>query len=98
MEARVLRSVRFWLGLGISLIFIFLLFKAADPAKIGSALKGANYWWLLPAVVIYIASLWVRAIRYRYLVKDLRDLSTWKLFPVLCIAFMANNLIPARAG
>jgi len=94
----LLRSVRFWLGLLVSVIFVALLFRAADPAKVAAALRGANYWWFLPALPIYLVSLWVRALRYRFLVRDLDDLSAWQLFPVLCIAFMANNLVPARAG
>jgi len=98
MEARVLRSVRFWLGIGISLFFIALLLRQADLGKIVDALRGANYVWFLPAVVIYLASIWVRAIRYRYLVRDLAKVSTAQLFPIMCIAFMANNLVPARAG
>ncbi|MHB8577126.1 MAG: lysylphosphatidylglycerol synthase transmembrane domain-containing protein [Dehalococcoidia bacterium] len=94
----MLRSVRFWLGLGVSLVFIALFFRQADFGNVVDALRGANYWWFLPAVCLYLASLWVRALRYHFLVKDLGDIPTRKLFPVLCIAFMANNLVPARAG
>ncbi|HLZ71171.1 MAG TPA: lysylphosphatidylglycerol synthase transmembrane domain-containing protein [Dehalococcoidia bacterium] len=94
----MLRSVRFWLGLAISAAFIGLLFWRTPTGDIVRALKGANYWWFLPALALYLASIWVRSFRYRFLVRDLAELSANQLFPVLCIAFMANNLLPARAG
>ncbi len=94
----MLRSVRFWVGLAISAAFVGLLFWRTPTGDILDALKGANYWWFLPALVLYLASIWVRSFRYRFLLRDLADLSPNQLFPVLCIAFMANNLLPARAG
>jgi uncharacterized protein (TIRG00374 family) len=94
----VLRSLRVWVGLVVSLCFIALFLFRSDPGKMVDALRGADYAWFAPAIVLYLVSVWVRSVRYRFLVKDLADLSSWKLFPVLCIAFMANNLLPARAG
>lgn len=95
----MLRSLRFWLGLLISLLFVGLLLRVAHPDKILDALRGADYLWLLPATGLYLASLWVRSLRYRYLVRDLvSDTSATRLYPIICVAFMANNLLPARAG
>lgn len=94
----MLRSRRFWIGLLGSATFLGLLFYKADPAKVIEALHGANYWWLAPAVGVYFASVWVRAIRYRYIVRSVRTLAPAALFPVLIIGYMANNLLPARAG
>ncbi len=94
----MLRSIRFWLGLAVSAAFIALLFWRTPTGDIVRSLKGANYWWFLPALGLYLASIWVRSFRYRFLVRDLADLTPNQLFPVLCIAFMANNLLPARAG
>jgi uncharacterized protein (TIRG00374 family) len=94
----VLRSRRFWIGLGFSGAFIALFFARTDPSKFLDALRGADYWWFLPAVVLYMVSLWIRSLRYSFLVRDIARLSARQLFPVLCIAFMANNILPARAG
>ena len=98
MEAPVLRSVRLWIGLAVSLLFVVLLFRSAHPDKILDALRGANYAWLIPASLLYLVSLSVRSLRYRYLVRDLADVPATRLYPIICIAFMANNLLPARAG
>ena len=94
----MLRSWRFWVGLAISAVFIVLAFHSTNFGSVGSALSRANYVWLLPAVAVYLASLYVRAIRYRALVRRLVDTTAPQMFAVLCIAFMANNVVPARAG
>lgn len=93
------RRLRVVIGLAISLLFIALLLWRADPRKIGEALIGANYIWLIPAVLIFFVELWVRAIRYQHIVKTLRPAATASsLFPILVIGNMANNLLPLRIG
>jgi glycosyltransferase 2 family protein len=97
-EGRVLRSWRFWAGVAISVAFIVLAFHSTNLSAVGSALEKADYRWLAPALVIYVASLYVRAIRYRALVRRLTEATVNQMFAVLCIGFMANNIVPARAG
>ena len=94
----MLRSARVWLGLLISAVFIGLLLFRTDPARIWDALRGANYWWIAPAVGVYFASVWVRAVRYRFIVRTVKDIPPAELFPVLVVGYMANNLLPARIG
>lgn len=94
----MLRSGRVWIGMAVSAVFIALLFFRTDPSKMVEALRGANYWWVAPAVLVYVLSVWVRAVRYRYIVRSVRDIPSAALFPILIIGYMANNLLPARAG
>lgn len=94
----MLRSWRFWVGAAISLVFIVLAFHSTNLGAMGSALGKADYRWLLPGLVVYVASIYVRSIRYGALVRRLVDAPAHQLFGVLCIAFMANNIVPARAG
>lgn len=93
-----MRRVRVWLGLGVSVFFLGLLLWRADPRKIVEALAGANYIWLIPAVLIFFVELWVRAVRYRYIVRSLKPISASSLFPILVVGNMANNLLPLRIG
>lgn len=92
------RRFRVVIGLAISLLFIALLLWRADPRKIADALLGANYVWLIPAVLIFFVELWVRAVRYQHIVKTLRPATASGLFPILVIGNMANNLLPLRIG
>ena len=94
----MLRRFRVWLGLGISAVFLGLLLWRAHPARIADALAQANYIWLVPAVLVFFAELWVRAVRYEHIVKTLRPASATSLFPILVIGNMANNLLPLRIG
>lgn len=93
-----MRRARVWLGLAISVLFFGLLLWRADPRAIWTALSGANYVWLLPALAIFYIELWVRALRYEHIVRSLRPVSARALFPILVIGNMANNLLPLRMG
>jgi uncharacterized protein (TIRG00374 family) len=94
----VLKRLRIGIGLVVSILFLGLLFRLADPRKILDALAGANYVWLIPAVLIFFLELWVRAVRYEHIVKTLRPATASGLFPILVIGNMANNLLPLRIG
>jgi uncharacterized protein (TIRG00374 family) len=97
-EGRVLKRGRVWIGFAVSLVFIGLLFLKTDVSMVVDALRSANWWWLAPAVGLYFVSVWVRALRYRYIVRSVKPIPTNALFPILIIGYMANNLLPARAG
>ncbi len=94
----MLRSGRVWIGFGVSAVFIALLFLRTDLSSVLDALRSANYWWLIPAVALYVGSVWVRALRYKYIVRTVRPVTTTEMFPILVVGYMANNLLPARAG
>lgn len=94
----MLKSVRFWIGFGVSAVCIFLLLQQADPRKVYEEFTHANYFWLIPAVSVYFAAVWVRAIRYEHIVRTLRPVRAALLFPLLVIGYMANNLLPFRMG
>ena len=42
---------KLWIGIGISLFFLFLLFRKIDFAKLLTAFKEMDYRYLLPAVL-----------------------------------------------
>ncbi|MCJ7735297.1 MAG: flippase-like domain-containing protein, partial [Anaerolineales bacterium] len=41
---------------------------------------------------------WVRAWRWHYLLRPVKSVSTKKMFPMVAIGYMGNNIYPARAG
>lgn len=91
-------KLKFWLGLVVSLIFLYLAFQGQDFGKIGKALGEANYWWLLPALGAYFAGVWVRAVRWHFLLGPIKKVSINRLFPVVVIGYMANDVLPVRMG
>ncbi|NWJ98796.1 MAG: flippase-like domain-containing protein [Chloroflexi bacterium] len=91
-------KLKFWLGLLVSLLFLYLAFQGQDFGKIGQALSEANYWWLLPALGAYFLGVWIRAVRWHYLLGPLKKVPVKRLFPVVVIGYMANDVLPVRMG
>ena len=89
---------KFWLGLVIGLIFLVLAFKDQDFGQIAKTLVAANYWWLIPALAVYFVGVGLRAVRWRYLLNPMQKISSLRLFPVVVIGYMANNVLPVRMG
>ena len=93
-----LKDWRFWLGLAVSAAFLGILALQVDPGEIRDSLAEANYIYLAPAIAVYFAGLYLRAYRWRYLLAPIGQFSVARLYPVVVIAYMANNVLPARLG
>jgi len=89
---------QFWVGVAISLFFLYLALRGLGIKDLGESLQQANYWWLLPGVSVYFLGVWIRAWRWHYLLKPVKNFSTRELFPIVTIGYMGNNIYPARAG
>jgi uncharacterized protein (TIRG00374 family) len=89
---------QFWLGVVISLIFLYWMMHKLDWRDFWTAIKTAKYAWLLPGVVVYFIGVWVRAWRWHYLLRPVKSISTRAMFPIVAIGYMGNNVYPARAG
>jgi uncharacterized protein (TIRG00374 family) len=63
-----------------------------------AALANANYLYLIPAIGVYFVSLYVRAFRWRYLLRPFAETRTNRLYPVIMVGYMANNILPMRLG
>jgi len=89
---------QFWLGLAISALFLALVLRGLDLGAFWAEVRAANYWWLLPGVAIYFLAVGARAWRWHYLLRPLKVVPTKKMFPIVAIGYMGNNIYPARAG
>ena len=89
---------RFGVGLAVSLAFLLLLFYRVDLGEVGEQLRGANYLYLVPAVVLYFVAVFFRTLRWRYLLDPMRSFAMSRLYPVVVVGYMANNLMPVRLG
>ncbi len=89
---------KFAIGMLVSLIFLYLAFRKVDYTQLWQALKGANYWFIIPNVILTIFSMWMRAFRWKYMVNPIKKVGLGRLFSSVMIGFMANNVLPARLG
>ena len=62
------------------------------------SLRTAHYLWILPGVAVYFFGVWARTWRWHYMLRSVKSVSLPRLFPVVCIGYMGNNIYPARAG
>ena len=84
--------------MGISAVLLLVLIYQIDAGEIKDALVNANYAYLAPSIVLYFIAVFFRTVRWRYLLSPLRQFPVRRLYPVVVIGYMANNLLPVRLG
>jgi hypothetical protein len=87
-----------WLGLAISVIFLFLVFRNIQWMGLAAALGTVNWAILLLAGTLYALSLAVRGLCWQALLAPLGPVTAGEAFVYANIGYMANNLLPLRAG
>jgi hypothetical protein len=95
---KMVKKKRFWIGIIVTLVCLYFVFRGLDIAKIYEILKKINIWMLLATVAVYLFGYYLRAIRWHHLLKHIKNFRPAELFPYLVMGFMANNILPARAG
>jgi uncharacterized protein (TIRG00374 family) len=93
-----MKKWQFWLGILISIVFLYFALRNQNFAEVWKALQGAQYIWLIPGIAVYFVGVWVRAWRWHYLLRPLKKISTNAMFPFVTIGYFGNNVYPARAG
>ena len=91
-------SKKFWIGLVVSVIFLALFVLTIDLPRMFEAVAKANYFWLIPGIGLYLISVLFRTIRWRILLRHMRPIGIRRLYPVVVVGYMANNLLPMRLG
>jgi uncharacterized protein (TIRG00374 family) len=95
---RRMKKWQFWVGVLISVLFIWLALRGLHLEEFWDSVKQANYFWLLPGIGVYFVGVWVRAWRWHYLLGPIKKIPTRRIFPIITIGYMGNNIYPARAG
>ena len=85
------------IGLALIALSLFYALRGVKIAELSDALFSARYIYLVPAIALVILSYVLRAIRWRYLIRSIKEVKTARLFSPLMVGFMAN-MLPARAG
>jgi len=87
-----------YLGLVVSAVFLYLAVRKIDLDGMLRALAAANYWYLIPAVLLTMLGFVIRSVRWRLLLGPVKRIGIHPLFSATMIGFMANNVLPARLG
>lgn len=93
------RFLNFSLGLLISGFFIYIfVLPGLHFDQVLESLQTANYWWIIPGVLVYFVGLWARAWRWHYALRHIKPIPLARLYPLICIGYFGNNVYPLRAG
>jgi uncharacterized protein (TIRG00374 family) len=93
-------GTRFWLGLTLSGITLYLVFRKIDWHGFLDAVRSIKLEWILAGVLIFILSLGVRALLWKRLLTPVagREARFSDCFAYLMIGYAANNVLPLRLG
>jgi uncharacterized protein (TIRG00374 family) len=81
-----------------SALFLWVALRGVDYPTLFAIMAKSNPWWILSAALANLLNLWLRGLRWRLILKSSTVLSRRDAFAATMIGFMANNILPARAG
>lgn len=97
-----LNRVRRWsalaLGIAISVIFLTIGLRGLKLSEVWHDMRGVHVGWLATGAAIYFFAVWGRTWRWHYLLRAIKPVALRRLFPVVVIGYMGNNVYPFRAG
>lgn len=77
---------------------MWLGFRGLDLNELWSTIREIQAVWLLLAVPVYFVAVYILTWRWWYLLRSVRDIHPNRLYPVVIVGYMANNLLPFRLG
>ena len=86
------------LGLAGSAVFLALLLRQVDLDEVGDAFGGVSWAWVAVAALPFAAGLWVRALRWRMILRPAVEIDASEATSLVVIGYAANNVLPIRAG
>ena len=92
------RSVLFVFGLAVSLFFGYLAVRDIRPRDTWQAFVDTDYVWLVPGTALFALAFVIRAVRWQALFTPARRPPLWPVVQSLFVGYLANNLLPVRAG
>ncbi len=94
--------MRRWLlvGLGvlISAVFLYIGFQGLDPARLWATIRTIEVGWLVVATAVYFVAAYIITWRWYYLLRPVQDVPPARLFPLVIVGYMGNNVYPFRIG
>jgi uncharacterized protein (TIRG00374 family) len=92
----VRKTAQVLIGLIISGLALWLAFSGVDLAQVGTALREANYFYLVPAVALVWVGLVFRALSWRVILGGRLPLR--RAYNAMNEGYLLNNVLPLRLG
>jgi len=92
------RIFQFIVGLAISAFFLYLTLRPVNFGDLWDALKAFEWLWSIPFLALTFLSMWLRAVRWHYLMRPLGHYTSRRLFSPMMAGFALNSIYPGRVG
>ncbi len=86
------------LGIAVSAIFLYVGLRGLKLAEVWHDIRTIQPGWVIVGATIYFLAVWGRTWRWHYLLRSIKPVSLKRLFPIVVIGYMGNNVYPFRAG
>ena len=93
-----LRVFQAIVGIGISVVLLWLALRGLNPEQTWAALGGANFWYLAPAILVYFSGVALRGLRWQRLLLPVEKIPVRQAIALLIVSYTVNNVVPARMG
>ncbi|NOZ05148.1 MAG: flippase-like domain-containing protein [Chloroflexi bacterium] len=87
-----------WIGILVSVLFLYLAFRGVDWHTMWSALLAAEYFWIFPAQLSLLAGFLVITWRWQRLLRPAGRVPTRRAFNLVMISYLINYVLPGRLG
>ncbi len=93
---KMLRSFRFWIGIAISGLCLWLAFRSVPLNEFAASLSKADLIWLAPSVLVQLAAVLPRAKRWAVILR--KKGIVWDAYWAHSVGFLFTNVLPLRMG
>jgi uncharacterized protein (TIRG00374 family) len=86
------------LGIGVSVVAVWLLVRSVDLSAAAQVLRTADPAWIAVMFVTCVIDISARGARWRVLLAPIASIPYPRVLGYTCIGYLANNVLPARLG
>jgi uncharacterized protein (TIRG00374 family) len=95
---RLRNALRLTAGIAVSLACLYFATRGTDWAQVGSVLAAARGWWIVAVLLASLLSVYVRAQRWRILLRPVGVVPLYSAISATAIGFGATSVLPFRVG
>lgn len=86
------------IGAAISGLFLYLATRGINWQEFGRSFRQARFVYIIPGIAFTMVGHFSRSVRWKFMMLPVKDCKIRPLWSATAIAFMVNNLLPARLG